>query len=47
MAGTNNQALPEILAKYYENEEASTYILKAYTYGVPIKQHGTDQQFRR
>lgn len=40
---TGNAAnLAEILAKYYEKEEANLYILKAYTFGVPVRKHGVD-----
>ena len=41
------QLLKEMIEKFYENEEISVYIQKAYTFGIPVKQHGEHDVFKK
>ena len=36
-----------MIEKFYENEEISDYIQKAYTFGIPVKQHGENDVFKK
>ena len=36
-----------MIERFYENEEISDYVLKAYTFGIPVQKHGEHFQFKR
>ena len=36
-----------MIEKFYENEETSDYVHKAYTFGIPVKQHGEHEIFKK
>ena len=36
-----------MIERFYENEEISDYVQKAYTYGIPVIKHGENEVFKK
>ena len=39
-------SLKELMEKYNDGIESEEHINKAYTYGLPVRQHGNNYKFR-